>query len=453
MMKLSRHWLWLVGLFLIIALAAAACDDDGDETDGTPVPTEAGATEAPSGEIETDIGVTDTEIRLGITIVQSGNPVASAFEPVLPAMQAYLTKVNQEDDGVCDRQITLIAEDDNYAPGPALERARKLVEQDQILAFVGNLGTAAVTGQVDYINDPNSDGDTSDGIPHLFLSTGATKWNNPEQWPWTIGFIPDYVSDGTVLANYANENFPGQTAAILYQNDEFGEDGRRGFTEAFEGEIVAEQSYEVTAVDITSQMANLRDADPDIVLLYSIGLATRSAYLYMQQNNWSPNVLASYVNPADLIAALVGGEAGPEAAYPVIAGTVLTNYLLDPVADADDPNMVEHVRIMDTYGGPSPVSQLSLYGQSLMELAVEALRQACENGDMTRAGVLAAAESIQGFQTSVGLPTIEINLSPTDHLSIQALAPYEVQEDGTLVQVGEVLDVEEVAAEAEPPAE
>lgn len=436
-MKYSRRSLWLAVFLAATLVAAAACGDSGDgDGDGDDDPTP-----DPSA-ILTDFGVTDTEIILGQTSVESGNAVAAVFQPIAPAIAAYFEKVNQEDEGVCGRQIRFIIEDDQYAPGPALERARKLAEQDLVLAFVGNLGTAAVTGQVNYINDPNGDGDQSDGIPHLFLSTGASKWGDTEMWPWTVGYIPDYVSEGNILADYMNENFEGQTVAILYQNDDFGIDGRDGFKEVFEGEVVDEQSYEATATDITSQLANLRDSEPDILLAYSIGLSTAQVYRYMETNDWRPQVVTSYVNPNSLIAALVGGADGPEAGNPIIAGTIGTNYLLDPVADVNDPAIVEHARIMATYNGPD-VAQLSVYGQSLAELVVETLNIACDSGDMTRAGTLAAAESIEGFVSSVLFAGVEINLSSSDHFSIEALVPVEFQADGTLKTLGETIDVEE----------
>ena len=445
-MKLPGRWIWLAGLVVMLGLLVAACDDNGDDEDDGGTPEVGDTPSAEMQELTTDFGVSDTDITLGMTIAQSVSPVASVFAPVLPAMQAYFEKVNAEDNGSCGRQITLIDVDDQYAPDLALQGAQKLVQQDEVVAFIGNLGTAAVTGQVDFINDPDSDGDTSDGVPHLFLSTGAAKWDDPERWPWTIGYIPDYISEGSVLADYVNENLPeGSTAGILYQNDEFGEDGRDGFKAAFAGEVISEQPYDAEAVEVNSQMANLRDADPDILLLYSLGLATRAAYVYMEENDWNPQVLSSYVNPTSLIATLIGGGPEPEQlqkGYDQLAGTIQTNYLIDPVADAADPAFVEHVRIMETYGGPNP-DQLSLYGQSLAELTIETLRIACANGDMTRLGVLVAAESIQGFRSSVLFPGIEINLSATDHFSIQALFPVEVQSDGTLVAVGDITNVEE----------
>jgi branched-chain amino acid transport system substrate-binding protein len=421
---------------IVALLVLAACDDSGDDGDGDPTSAPTSEDGTPSdGEVTTDFGVTDTEIKIGMTIAKSGNAAAALFQPLEPAMRAFFSKVNEEDDGVCGRQITFITEDDQYAPSPSLERARKLAEQDEVAAFVGNLGTAAVSGQVDFINDPNQDGDTEDGIPHLYLSTGAHKWGDTEQYPWTIGYIPDYIAEGTVLATYMNDNFAGQTAAILYQNDDFGEDGRKGFSDTFEGEIVEEQSYEAGAPDINSQLATLRAADPEILFLYSLPLQTNQVLTYMRANNWSPQVVWSYVNPNTLMADLAGGPQN-------VAGIISTNYLLDPVADVDAPAMVEHKRIMDTYQG-GEVAQLTVYGQSLAEITVETLQRACESGDMTRAGILAAAETIDGYRSSVLFEGIEINLSEEDHIALQALVPVEIQADGTLATLGETIDVEE----------
>ncbi|MEE9285034.1 MAG: ABC transporter substrate-binding protein, partial [Dehalococcoidia bacterium] len=370
-MKPTRKW-WLLfgGLLAILLVVAIACNDDDDDggatpTDVTPV----------AAELQTDFGVTDTEILLGMHIVQSGN-LAAVYQPIAPAMVAYFEKVNTEDGGVCGRSITFIVEDDQYSPATALEKARKLVEQDGILAFVGNLGTPPNSGSIDFVNDPNEDGDTSDGIPNLWLSSGAPLFNaDPTMWPWTTGYIPDYFSEGQVLANYVNDNFADQTAAILYQGDPFGEPGRDGFKDTFAGEVVAEQSYESSATEITSQLATLRDANPDILYIYSTPAFTAQVFGYMLANDWSPQVIESYVNAPTTLASLVGGDDGVEVGFERIAGTVTTSYILDPIADADDPALVEHARIMDTYSGP-PVGSLSVYAQSLGETVVETLNTA-----------------------------------------------------------------------------
>ncbi len=412
-MRLKRAWLVLAAL-LSLGLVLAAC---GEEGPASPTP---GATPGGPRQVKTDFGVTDTEIKLGHTNVLSGN-LAAVYQPVTPALQAYFEYVNREKGGVCGRRITLIFEDHQYSPTVAREKVTKLIEQDRVLALVGDLGTPSVTGEVDYVNEQK--------VPHLYVSTGASKWGDYQKWPWTIGFIPDYVSEGRILARFANERFPNAKVGILYQNDDFGLDGRNGFKQEFRGQIVAEQSYEATATDITSQLANIRAAGADLVYLYATPAFSARAFQYMQQNNWRPQVIMSYVNPPVLTATLAGGG-NAQAGLQLVRGTISTNYILDYIADADKPEMKEHVRIMQTYGGP-PVQSLSVYGQALAELVVETLKRACDAGDLTRQGVLRAAESIRGFRMSVLLPGITVNLGPRDHFAIQALMPTEIQADGT----------------------
>lgn len=415
-MRLKPAWVLLAAL-LSMGLVLAACG--GEEATPTPSP-QAGQTPTGPRQVKTDFGVTDTEIKLGHTNVLSGN-LAAVYQPVSPALRAYFEYVNREKGGVCGRRINLIIEDNQYSPTVARQVVTKLIEQDRVVALVGDLGTPAVTGEVDYVNEQK--------VPLLYLSTGASKWGDFQRWPWTTGFIPDYVSEGRILGRYAQERFPNAKVGILYQNDDFGMDGRNGFKQEFKGQIVAEQSYESTATDISSQMANLRAAGADLVYLYSTPNFSAMAFRYMQQNNWRPQVMMSYVNPPVLTATIAGGG-NAQAGLQLVQGTISTNYLLDYIADADKPEMKEHVRIMQTYGGPQ-VQSLSVYGQALAELMVETLKRACDAGDLTRQGVMRAAESIRGFRMSVLLPGITVNLGPRDHFAIQALMPVQIQPDGT----------------------
>jgi branched-chain amino acid transport system substrate-binding protein len=433
MMKMFKPFLVLSALLIVALTAGIACGDDDDDT-GTGTPTEApsgseAASETP-GELLTDFGVSDTEIKLGESIAMSG-AAASYGTAIVPSITAYFDYVNTELGGVCGRDISYSAEDDQYSPAVAREVAQKFIDQEEIAAFIGNLGTAANTGSAGYINDPNGDGDTSDGVPDLFIATGVNAFADASALPWTILFNPDYTSEGTILANYLNDNRPGETVATLYQNDDFGKAGRDAFVAAFEGNIVAEETYESTATDINSQLANLRNADPDILFLYTIPQFAAKVYPYMAQNNWAPQVVMSYVNSASLLASLVGGESGVEAGFQAIAGAISNNYLLDPVADADDPAIVEHARIMAAYGGPA-VGNLSVYAQAIAETAVETLQIACDNGDMTRAGIMAAAESVTDFHPSIMLDGINLTMTDTDHSAIQSLIPVEIQADGVL---------------------
>lgn len=421
---IRKSWFWLAGLLAVAAIAGMACGDDDSGATKTPAGSATAAATTKPAELKTDVGVSATEITLGITIVQSGN-LAAAYQPVLPSMQAYFAKVNAEDKGVCGRKIVLKAEDDQYGPALGLEKAKKLIEQDKVLALVGDLGTAAVTGQVAYVNEQK--------VPMLYVSTGASKWGDYKTYPYTIGYIPDYTSEGKILGQYVKDNFAGKKVAVLYQNDDFGKNGRDGFKATF-GDFAAEQSYEAPATDINSQLANLKSANPDVLYLYTTPGFAAKAFAYMKANDWKPQVVMGYVNAATTVASLVGGgtdAAKIQAGFQAIAGTISTNYILDPIADATNPAMVEHKRIMEKYSGP-PLGSLSVYAQSLSELVVKTLQVACTNNDMTRQGLLKAAESIKGFRASLLLAGIQVDLSPTDHFALQALMPVEITQTGVL---------------------
>ncbi len=414
--------LLLLSALLVVALTVGiACgDDDDDDDDATPT----------AIDVLTDFGVSDTEIKIGQSIALSGS-LASVYQPIVPTLTAYFDFVNTELGGVCGRDIDYGAEDDEYSPAIAREVAQKLIDQDEIVAFVGNLGTPPNTGSAGFINDPNGDGDTSDGVPDLFIATGVTAFADASALPWTILFNPDYTSEGTILANFLNDNNAGESVATIYQNDDFGKSGRDSFVATISADVVAEETYESTATDINSQLANLRNADPDILYIYATPGFTARVYAYMAQNDWAPQIVMSYVNSPGLLASLVGGDDGVAAGFERIAGAISNNYLLDPIADATDPAIVEHTRIMAEYGGP-PVGNLSVYAQAIAETAVETLEIACDNGDMTRAGVMAAAESIDGFHPSTMAEGVNLTISDTDHAAIQSLIPIEIQSDGVL---------------------
>lgn len=414
--------LFLLSALLVVALTVGiACgDDDDDDDDATPT----------AIDVLTDFGVSDTEIKIGQSIALSGS-LASVYQPIVPTLTAYFDFVNTELGGVCGRDIDYGAEDDEYSPAIAREVAQKLIDQDEIVAFVGNLGTPPNTGSAGFINDPNGDGDTSDGVPDLFIATGVTAFADASALPWTILFNPDYTSEGTILANFLNDNNAGESVATIYQNDDFGKSGRDSFVATISADVVAEETYESTATDINSQLANLRNADPDILYIYATPGFTARVYAYMAQNDWAPQIVMSYVNSPGLLASLVGGDDGVAAGFERIAGAISNNYLLDPIADVADPAIVEHTRIMAEYGGP-PVGNLSVYAQAIAETAVETLEIACDNGDMTRAGVMAAAESIEGFHPTTMAEGVNLTLSDTDHAAIQSLIPIEIQSDGVL---------------------
>jgi branched-chain amino acid transport system substrate-binding protein len=414
-----------------------ACEDD-DKDGTTPA-----ADETPSGDVTPGPGVSDTEIKLGTTNDLAGSG-GTPYGPISTAMLAFLAKVNQEDGGVCDRNINLIAEDDQYAAAQSLEKTRKLVEQDQVLGIVSALGTGAHLGAVDYLNDPNGDGDTADGVPDLLVSTGFSGWGDYQTWPWTTGYIPDYVSDGRILAQYINDNHAGEMVGILYQNDPFGQDYLNSIKDnlADPALLVSEQSYEPGAPDVSGQVLNIENDGAEVVVLASVPNQTANAIISANTQGFNPQWVQSYVNAPTSVASLIGGGTEPDEigeGFALLEGVVGTNYLLDAIGDAGEPAMVEHARIMAEFNGPG-VSTLSVYGQSLAETLVDILSRSCDN--LTRRGLQDAVESTQGFSSTLMYPGIEVNLGPEDHYAIQALQPVQIEADGTLTPLGDVLAAE-----------
>lgn len=425
---------------LLLGAAAAACSEGATENAPTLEPTRVavpgrGGSHGP--------GVTETEIRLGMT----NDLTASADTPyavITTAVQAYFRKVSEEDGGVCERSVVLLAEDDRYTPEGALEKTKKLVEQDKVLAMIGALGTAVHTPAAAYLNDPNADGNPDDGIPDLFVSTGWSGWGDTSKYPWTLGYIPDYVTDARVLARYANDSLKDKKVAVIHQNDEFGSDYLNGFQESIANRdlLVSAQAADPESEALKAQVMAARNAGAEAVLLALTPELSAAVIRNAKAEGYSPKWLLSYVNSPSALAREVGGGTLAEqllAGFEALQGSVSTQYLLSAVDHAETPAVLEHRRTMETYGGPG-VSTLSIYGQSMAEAAVETLARACEQ--ITRESVLRAAESLQGFRSSLMLEGVTVKLGENDHESIQSLQVVEIQADGTLKELGEPVSTE-----------
>jgi len=348
-------------------------------------------------------GVTDSEIVLGQHTPLSGS-YAAVYAPIASAQQAYFDYVNSQG-GVCGRSIVLKVEDDFYDPARALDVTKRLVEQDKVLAIVGGLGTAPHSAVYEYLNEKR--------VPDLFVSSGARKWgSDPKHFPYTIGFITDYTSEGAIIGKYISAHFPGQKVGLLYQNDDFGKDGLAGLRAgvvAEKNELVSLQSYESSDVDIRSQVLNLRDAGVEVVVGYSLPGFSAQLISGASRMGWKPEIILSYVNTDPVMFEYVPKE--------VMEGVLATGYLIPPDR-TDETAIAQHRQIMGDHDGPQP-SNYSLYGQALAETVVKVLGDTC--GDLTREGLLRAAESLRGFHASVLLQGIDINLGPSDHYAIQAL--------------------------------
>src|SRR4249919_989343 len=208
-----------------------------------------------------DTGATDTEIKIGNIMPYSGS--ASAWSVIGRTEAAYFRKTNAEG-GVNGRKINFISYDDAYSPPKAVEQARKLIESDEVLLLFGTLGTASNTAIQKYVNAKK--------VPQLFVATGATKWNDPKAFPWTMGWLPSYQSESRIYAKYLAKEKPTAKVAVLYQNDDMGKDYLKGLKDGLAKDpsrIVAEESYEVSEPTIDSRVVRLKSLNPDVIIFFT----------------------------------------------------------------------------------------------------------------------------------------------------------------------------------------
>ncbi|KPK22278.1 MAG: hypothetical protein AMJ76_00140 [Dehalococcoidia bacterium SM23_28_1] len=409
MWKLGKFWLIFLALAALLLVVAVACGEEEEE--GTPTGTPAAAVTATPGAAETPSpagevpGITDTEIILGSHFAQSGT-YGAAFAPVLAGTKAYFNYVNAEEGGVCGRQIVFKAEDDQYDPAQAVGVVRKLVEEDKVFATVVNLGTAAHSAVWEYLNE--------EGIPDLWIMSGAHKWAaDPVAHPWSVAILPDYFVEGTIVGRYISENLPDKKVGIIYQNDDYGKDELAGLKNGLDpdkNELVSEQSYESTAVDIRSQVTNLKNAGAEVVHGACIPGHCAQLVKAAQQMDWDVQIFIGYVNSDPAMFTY----SNPQAMEGVI--TLQANKLYDWT---DDPAIAEHHRIMSEYGDLPP-GNFTVVGQAAAELTVEALRATCDN--LTREGLIDTINTIfKDYQGELSLPGITMTLSPTDHLAFEQM--------------------------------
>jgi len=403
MRKLAKFWLIFLALAALLLVVAVACEEDEEEATptGSPAPT---VTESPTP-APVATGVTDDKIILGSHFAQSGT-YGAAFAPVLAGLEAYFKYVNAEEGGVCGREIDFRVEDDQYDPARAVEAIRKLVEEDEVFAIVAGLGTAAHSAVWEDLNEK--------GIPDLWIMTGAHKWAaDVEAHPWSVAILPDYFVAGSITGKYISENLPGKKVAVLYQNDDFGKDHLDGLKHGLDpdkNEVVSEQSFESTAVDIRSQVANLKNAGAEVVLGACIPGHCAQLAKAAQQMNWDAQIFMSYVCSD----AAMFSYSNPEAMEGII--TLQANKMADWT---DDPAIAEHHRIMKEYGDLPP-GNFTVVGQAAGELTVTALRATCDN--LTREGLMDAIHTIfKDYQGDLTLPGVTITLSETDHLSFEQM--------------------------------
>jgi branched-chain amino acid transport system substrate-binding protein len=355
---------------------------------------------------QTVVGVTATEIKIGNTNPYSGN--ASAYGTIGKTIAAYFKKVNDEG-GVNGRKITFISYDDGYSPPKAVEMVRKLVEQDQVAAVFQTLGTPTNSAIHKYINQQK--------VPHLFVATGATKWDDPKNFPWTMGWQPNYQTEGRTYAAYILKNIPDAKIGILYQNDDYGKDYVKGMEDGLGANasklIVMKQSYEVTDPTVDSQIINLKNSGANVFFNVTIPKFAVQAIKKAHDIGWKPT---HFLNNVSSSLASVLKPAGLDASRGLITALYMKE-ITDPQWQKT-PAYTDWVAFMKKYYPEGALDdQSNAFGYTVAQVMTLVLKQ-CGN-DLSRENIMRQAESLKNVELPLLLPGIKVNTSPTDHAPIQ----------------------------------
>jgi branched-chain amino acid transport system substrate-binding protein len=354
-----------------------------------------------------DTGASDTEIKIGNIMPYSGP--ASAFGVIGKTEEAYFRKINAEG-GINGRKISFISYDDGYSPPKTVEQARKLVEGDEVLLVFNTLGTPSNTAIQKYLNQRQ--------VPQLFVATGATKWNAPKDFPWTMGWQPNYQSETHVYAKYILENYPNAKIGVLYQNDDYGKDYLKGLKDGLGGKtsmIVLEDSYEVSEPTIDSHIVKLKASGGDVFVNITTPKFAAQAIRKNAELGWKP---VHFLNSVSASIASVMKPAGLENAQDIISAA----YLKDP-NDAqwkDDPGIRAFNEFLEKYYPEANRTDGNvLYGYTVAQGLVQVLRQCGD--DLTRENVMKQAASLKNIEIGSLLPGVRVNTSSTDFAPISQL--------------------------------
>ena len=352
-----------------------------------------------------DVGADDKEIKLGHINPYSGP--ASAYAAIGKSIGAYFDKVNAEG-GINGRKVKFISLDDGYNPAKTVEQARKLVEQEEVLLIFQALGTPSNSAIHKYMNDKK--------VPQLFNATGATKWGDPKNFPWTMGYQPSYQSESKVFAAHILETKPNAKIAILYQNDDYGKDYLKGFEDGL-GEkgktmIVSKLTYEVTDPTVDSQMVSLKASGADTFFNITTPKFAAQAIKKAAELGWKP---VHYLNSVSSSVGSVLTPAGLEASV----GIYTAGYIKDPT----DPQFQkgkewdDWVAYMKKYHPTGAMNDnFNVYGYTVAQLMVQVLKQAGD--DLTRANVMKQAASLD-LTLPMLLPGVNIKTGPDDFFPIE----------------------------------
>ncbi len=366
------------------------------------------ATTAFGADKKYDPGASDSEIKLGQTIPHSG--AGSLYGVIGRTQAAYFLMLNEKG-GINGRKINFQSLDDSYSAPKAVEATRRLVEQDEVLALFGSLGTAPQSAVQKYLNTKK--------VPQLLLNTGASRWNNPKEFRWTTPGLPIYSTEGRIIARYLTQAKPEAKVAILYQNDEFGKDFMNSFKELLveaggKAKVVAEASYDLTEPTIDSQLINLSKSGADTFFNISTGKATSQSIRKVAELGWKPlHLLVSTSSGRSILNA-----AGADNAK----GIVAMSYTKEVGSEKwkDDADVVAFQELHKKYlPNVDPDNTIAFQGYSQAVTMAEILRRCGD--ELTRENVLKHATNLDGYRAPVFLPGITYGFTPTDYTTIRAL--------------------------------
>jgi branched-chain amino acid transport system substrate-binding protein len=352
-----------------------------------------------------DTGATDKEIKLGNINPYSGP--ASAYGVIGKSMDAYFKKINAEG-GINGRQIKFITLDDGYNPARTVEMARKLVEEEEVLATVGVLGTPPNSAIHKYMNQKK--------MPQLFVATGATKWGDPKNFPWTMGWQPNYQGESKIYAQHLLDSKPNAKIGLLYQNDDYGKDYLKGFLDGLGDKaktmIVKQLTYEVTDATVDSQMVELKSSGADVFFNITTPKFAAQAIKKAAEIGWKPQ---HYLNNVSNSVAAVMIPAGAENGV----GILSVFYLKDPTDSqwANTPEFKEWLAFMQKYMPGADLKDLNIvFGYTMAQGTVQVLKQAGDN--LTRENIMRQAANIE-MNLPMLLPGVDVKTGPDDFYPIE----------------------------------
>ncbi|MEW6641430.1 MAG: ABC transporter substrate-binding protein [Pseudomonadota bacterium] len=353
-----------------------------------------------------DPGATDTEIKIGNIMPYSGP--ASAYGVIGKTEDAYFRKINAEG-GINGRKINFISYDDAYSPPKAVEQARKLVESDEVLLIFNSLGTPSNSAIQKYMN--------SKKVPQLFVATGATKWNDPKEFPWTMGWQPSYQAETRIYARYLLKEKPNAKIAVLYQNDDYGKDYLKGLKDGLGDKaasmIVIEEPYEVSEPTIDSHIVKMKSLNADVFVNITTPKFAAQAIKKVGEIGWKP---LHFLNNVSASIGSVIKPAGFENAQDIISVAYLQD-ALDPQWK-DDPGMKTFDAFLaKDFPEGNRADTSVMVGYNVAQTLVQVLKQCGDN--LTRENVMKQAANLKGFATTNLLPGITINTGPTDFAPIE----------------------------------